>query len=167
MDIHRLSEAYIVTVRSGIVSLPADRDRVVPPTQVEVRAVLDEPVWHAPPDPFYDFIDGRRTWVVRASNTEQTASYGMLARGRPILPALLSSQAMTELRAWIEEVASVRWWLLRGDDWRALRPLLECVAGEDRITVLGERDGLTKRATRFLRWYRGKYVMKHIRHAGV
>jgi hypothetical protein len=122
--------------------------------QVEVRAALDEPVWNAPKQPLYGFLEGRRAWIVR-NEARTELSYGRSdSLGQPIYPALLSSQGIEEICGWIEEVAAVwpKWLFLGHDARKALRPLLISLAGEDRIKVLGGR--LTERSVDFLRWYR-------------
>jgi len=127
--------------------------------QVEVRAVLDEAAWNSPKEHCYDFVEGRRAWIVRNTVQADQRSYGAHddSTGVQAHPALLSSQAMHELCGWVERVASVNRLLFLSRHARhALWPLLVCVSGEDRLAVFGGR--LTGRARKFLRWYSRKYA---------
>jgi hypothetical protein len=163
LEILKLREAYILdggdfthATLADNLKLKTESSLALFLRQVEVRAVLDPPVWNVPEQQrCYGFVQGRRAWIVRNAAQSET-SYAVLAQ-QPIHPALLSSQAMEELCGWIERVASVkpRWLFLSRHAREALWPLLVCVAGEDRIAVLG--PGLTRTATSFLRWYYRKY----------
>jgi hypothetical protein len=126
--------------------------------QVEVRAVFDESQWNSPPmGNFYDFLGGRRAWIVRDQTSTLPPSYTTMTTGVQPHNALLSSQAMEELCGWIERAASANnGWRLSSDGCLMLKPLLDPVAGEDRIAVFGKR--LTGEAKKFLRWYRAKYM---------
>jgi len=131
--------------------------------QVEIRSVLDQPLWNPPnaqdapnaPAAFYDFIDGRRVWIVR-NEVLPLSSYGGpdIDPKQPTYPALLSSQAIHELCGWIERVASARSFL-NPHACRALWHLLACMSGDDRIAIFGH--SLTKEGADFLRWYREEY----------
>jgi len=70
--------------------------------KVEVRGVLDEPRWRcSEDDPFYGRLDLRRAWIVRDRLSSDD-------RGRDPRPALLSSVAIEELVAWMEQVGAAR-----------------------------------------------------------
>jgi hypothetical protein len=164
LEVHKLREAYVLAGDNfANVALEDNRNRKVESSnalhlrQVEVRAVLDQPVWNSAAQPCFGFVEGRRAWIVRNKVLPGELSYDDDAGyPQPVHPALLSSQAMEELCGWIERLASVnRVMFLSKHARQALWPLLVCVAGEDRIAVFGSR--LTKRATKFLRWYRKKY----------
>lgn len=70
--------------------------------RVEVRAVFDESRWNSPERQYYDFLEGRRTWIVRDTIWEQPLSYSTWTGGVQPHPALLSSQAMEEICGWME-----------------------------------------------------------------
>lgn len=103
--------------------------------RVELRAALDEAVWNAPEDQFYDVMLGRRTWIVRDKVTGQTAYSGALRGGWH--PAIASSRALEELCAWIHQVALARRGrLLWQKDLDLLKPHLVALCTPDRINVL-------------------------------
>ena len=123
--------------------------------QVEVRAVLDQAPWSAPTNRFYDFIDGRRAWIVRDSVPKtgcpsfETRSIGNYLTVKPHA-ALLSSRALQELRGWVERVASAYDAnLLSSAGLDSLRPLIVSVAGQDRLAVFPAH--FSERAKAFLR----------------
>ena len=60
--------------------------------QVEIRAALDEARWTAVSKPYYDFIEGRRVWIVRNHVNVPRSHNGALDGGWH--PALLSSRAL-------------------------------------------------------------------------
>src|SRR5437867_4239148 len=43
--------------------------------RVEVRAVFDESQWNSPERQFYEFLEGRRTWIVRDTILTLPPSY--------------------------------------------------------------------------------------------
>jgi len=166
LEICKLREAYILSgsysssaVLADHPDLPTKPNKERPSDlwlrQIEVRAVMDEPAWNTPDQPLYGFLDGRRAWIVRNEARSELSYSRPESLGQPIYLALLSSQAIEELCAWIEEIAAVwpRWLFLGHASQEALRPLLRPLAGEDRIRVL--RGRLTERAVDFLRWYQG------------
>ena len=114
---------------------------------VEVRAVLDEAMWNSPADQCYDFIGGRRTWIIRDAVTGSRAYSGALREGWH--PALLSSRALEDLCGWVEQVAiSRQGWMLSDRGLDSLKPLLQAVCTADRLSVLGNR--LSKESQEFL-----------------
>lgn len=172
LQLHALREAWVLDGEGFATAVLAEHLNLeVRPTtggfwlrQVEVRSVLDEPVWNAPDQHCYGFVEGRRAWIVRNIVQADKLSYGAEADANSIQahPALLSSQAMHELCGWIERVASTNRVLFLSKHARhALFPVLAPVSGEDRIVVFGPR--LTPRAKRFLRWYAKKYVQPNER----
>lgn len=131
---------------------------------VEVRAVLDQPKWSLPKQLFHAFIDGRRTWVVRAKLTIEQANSGSLKGAQQASrPAILSSRALEELVAWIEQVASSRSWkserLLSNRGLRNLLPLTPALAAQDRRQVL-ETFQLSDTAKAFLENYSHKHPLR-------
>lgn len=128
--------------------------------RTELRAVLDQGIWTAPPQKEYAFLRGRRTWVVRAAVTGGS-SYRTLAVAAGIVsrPAIVSSRGLEELCGWIEQCASAESGFAsqlsrRGLDM--LSPLLVAVAGLDRVGVLQSR--LTSRARSFLEAFRKSHA---------
>jgi hypothetical protein len=175
MEISKLREAYVLEGTNFATSLLAENLNL-PTTaargrwgrrsgglwlrQVEVRGALDAPVWNTPAQSCYGFVQGRRAWIVR-NVVKQAVSYGgPEGLDQPVHPALLSSQAIEELCAWIERVSSQspRWLFFSRHAREALRPLLIAVAGDDRIEVFGRR--LSSKATSFLRWYHSNYNVR-------
>ena len=131
--------------------------------RVEVRAALDRPEWSLPEQLFHTFIDGRRTWIVRPKLKDALAYGGYLAGARQdSRPAVLSSHALEELVAWVEQVASARSWrsgfLLSSRGLRMLLVLLPAVAAKDRIQVF-EKFNLSNEAKAFLNAYRRKHPL--------
>ena len=170
LAIHALREAWILQGPDALTAQAKLTKHLDLPTfhvesmlwvrQVEVRTVLDQAIWNSEGGPatYYGILDGRRTWIVR-NEVQPLRSFGVpdISHKQRTYPAVLSSQAMHELCAWIERVASVnRLLFLRAHTCRALFHLLGGVSGEDRITVFGQR--LTKRASDLLRWYHNEYV---------
>lgn len=129
--------------------------------KVEIRAVLDDSTWNYPTKslPCYDFIEGRRAWIIRDEIKDESKSYPALP-GQKVLskPALISSKGIEELCGWVEKVASARqgckWFnqMLTDDGLKMIAPLLEALSGPDRIKAFDER--LSERARLFLRQYR-------------
>lgn len=158
LAIQALKEAWLLenpTTPTGPLSLPHHLNLAETPSEtgpwlrrVEVRAALDEAQWNAPKNPFYDFKDGRRTWIVRDVVLNAPDVYrGQLAGGQR--PALVSSMGLEELCAWVERVASAyRGKLLTKRGIKMLYPLLDAVTTQDRVNVLGRR--LSKEAKKFL-----------------
>ena len=117
---------------------------------VEVRAILDEADWTPLEEQLFDFIDGRRAWIVRAEVRGKSAHSGGLRDGWH--PALASSRALENLAGWVGQVAvAFNGRLLRKHDLTLLRPLLLPLCTPDRIKVLGDR--LTEDAKKFLASY--------------
>jgi hypothetical protein len=125
---------------------------------VEVRAVLDETEWTSLPTHFYDFLEGRRTWIVR----DYVEQRGSLLQ--PTYPALLSSRGMEELAGWVNRVALARrgwrWWRsLDSSGLIILEPLLCALCSEDRIKVFQTAAGgqqITPRGVALLQSMRKK-----------
>ncbi len=127
--------------------------------QVEVRAVLDEEDWtlfrRQQELPFYNFLKGRRTWIVR-DHIPKHSAYDVDSR-----PGLISSKAIETLAGWIELVAStqsVRWPFipkLSKNGIKMISPLLTPLAKEDKAEVL--EYYLTPRAIELLEKHRRKY----------
>jgi hypothetical protein len=102
--------------------------------RVEVRGVLDSPKWCCTvADPFYARLGARRAWIVR----ERLLSTDV---GRDHRPALVSSAAIEELVAWMEQVAAARKGKLLTDDGaKALwAPLLFRVVKADILDYVSE-----------------------------
>jgi len=115
--------------------------------RVEVRAVLDEAMWNSPANQFYDFIGGRRTWIIRDAVTGSQAYSGALCEGWH--PALRRSRALEDRCGWVEQVAiSKRGRILSRRGLDSLKPLLQAVCTEDRLLVLGNR--LSRESREFL-----------------
>jgi hypothetical protein len=123
--------------------------------RVEVRAVLDEAQWTPLLDQEYDFISGRRAWIVRDSVTGPPAYIGALGRGWH--PALASSRALEDLCGWVEQVRVAKnGWLLLKRDLVILKPLLQALCTKDRLDVFGTR--LSDKARKFLEDYQKGHV---------
>jgi hypothetical protein len=164
-------EAWIVVGR-GWETYELDHNNPLPTTEnfsddgplalypVEIRAILDRPLWNSGEQQYYTFIKSRRTWIVRAKvmpgssyGKQSPSSKGVLAR-----PAILSSRGVEELCGYIEEVVTAGSgfpWLLSRYSLKILEVILPAVAGQDRIKVLGSR--LSDEAQRFLKKYRDKH----------
>jgi hypothetical protein len=171
LRIQAMVEAWIV-VGDGWKTHLLNRNNLLPTTKnfsddgplalypVEIRAILDRPLWNSPENQFYTFIEGRRTWIIRAklvpgSSYGEESPISSEVSGRP---AILSSRALEELCGCIEEVVSAGSgfpWLLSRHSLEILRIILPAVAGQDRIEVFGSR--LSDRAQRFLKKYRSKH----------
>ncbi|WP_299161242.1 hypothetical protein [Accumulibacter sp.] len=150
--------------------------------RVEVRAVLDGAFWCTPEPPkdCYGFIDGRRAWIVRDNLSAEKGPANPSAKTGTAHPALLSSRGFEELAAWIEQVASARsGWSFFGlfffgrtlsdSGLEMLRPLLQALATDDRISVFqtGDHSRLTQRAESFLRDWQAEDSMHSSKAAGV
>lgn len=106
--------------------------------KVEVRAVLDCFQWNAAEVQFYEFLDGRRTWIVRDRPVSKSAYPRPLAeKGGIGHPALISSRVFEELATWIERVTTARsWaslWILSSRGLDMVQPLLGALCTKDRI----------------------------------
>ena len=145
-DHPRLSETES---RSGLWLLP-----------VELRAILDEAQWNAPPDQNYGFMQGRRVWIVRNEITPGAPlSYSGLSQNH--FPALISIAGMQELCAWIERVQiAYNGGTLTDRGLTALRPYLVPLAQEDRVNML--RVLLSPDARKFLAEIRARWGKKLI-----
>ncbi|MBI4546388.1 MAG: hypothetical protein HY707_00285 [Ignavibacteriae bacterium] len=170
MSIYALKEAWIVEGQDYHKS-KLSQNRYLSEIQggglwlhrVDVRAVVDQLEWNAPPNQYYRFIDSTRTWIVRDEVREdRPPSYPHLLPSTHLEshPAVLSSRGMMELCGWIERVSIV--WSTRFFLWRRSRllsrrglemlwPHLIPVAGKDRVEIFGDR--LSARAKDFLAFY--------------
>jgi hypothetical protein len=75
---------------------------------VELRAVLDQAEWNAPfPNFFYDFINGRRTWILRDAITGKQSYEGVLT---VTFPALITSKGGKSCAAGLSRPISSKGW---------------------------------------------------------
>jgi hypothetical protein len=167
LGIQALKEAYILegenweTIRlSKTKDLPTEKPSDGGPwlRKVEVRAVLDDFKWNLPEDEdqFYDFLEGRRTWIVRDRADSGIARSDLLdKKGRKGAPALISSMGFEELAAWIERVTSARsgasLWILSSRGLTMIKPLLAALCMKERRETFGTR--LSEEAHKFLKCY--------------
>ena len=125
LQIQALKEAWIYIAHdyedvhlSNLEKKPPPMDRF---NLVEVRAVLDDCPWNFPEKNFFQFVSGRRTWIVRNHLKTQGNETNIIS-----YPAILSSRAMEELAGWIEKVYIAKSGnLLSADGLNSLKPLLD------------------------------------------
>lgn len=124
---------------------------------VEVRALLDQAVWNSLDNKYYRVLQQRRAWIVRDyvvqedGKTVRSFTSGFREFDQYARPGLISSKGRSELSGWIERIATAREAeMLPDPNLEMLRPLLDGLAGEDRVEALI----LTNRAKDFLKKYR-------------
>jgi hypothetical protein len=141
-----------LTQTSGLGEKSVEADLWLMP--VEVRAVLDEAEWNVPRDAqYYDFLNGRRAWIVRNEILDKPRVYP--GKTRIHYPALLSSKGLQELCGWIERVRiAYQAQTLSEDGLIAISLWLYSLAHEDRITVL--EPNLSRNSVNFLREIRSR-----------
>lgn len=127
---------------------------------VELRAILDEAQWNAPPDQNYGFMQGRRVWIVR-NEIKPGAPLSYTGLSQDHFPALISIAGMQELCAWIERVQiAYNGGTLTDRGLTALRPYLVPLAQEDRVNML--RVLLSPDARKFLAEMQARWAKKLI-----
>ena len=116
--------------------------------KVEIRTVLDQEAWNVPPvqPPYgsakflYGILGGRRAWIVRNRVTGDFSHQEDLADS-PNLdphPALISSEGLFEIAAWLEEVARAYYQerTIDDDDLHSLWRPLYVLSAQDRADIL-------------------------------
>ena len=114
--------------------------------RVEVRAVLDESPWNFPEKNFFEFINGRRTWIVRNQIQKRDHETKIIS-----YPAILSSKAIEELSGWIEKVYIAKSGkMLSADGLNSLKPLLNPILLIGALEEFKLNERISNKAYEFL-----------------